>query len=202
VTPDAFMFDLFGVVISFDDQIVYRRIAKHCARPDRACRDLDGLVSSPELITGVLTLRDLHERLRQAHGMSLTLDEFDALWREPYSESMLGMDDILETLGMNHRLLLLSNVDAYYWSTVKSRHPGLKRFDHLLLSFELGLAKPDRRVFARAAEVAGVSPSSCFFVDDKLENVQAARSSGLVAHLFEGVPGLRSALRNAGVTGF
>ena len=103
MTPDAFIFDLFGVVISFDDQIVYRRIAKHCARPDRAWRDLDGLVSSPELITGVLTLRDMHERLRQAHGMSLTLDEFDALWREPYSESMVGMDDVLETLGMNHR---------------------------------------------------------------------------------------------------
>jgi hypothetical protein len=34
--PRVFVFDLFGVVILFDDSIVYRRIAKYCDDPDQA----------------------------------------------------------------------------------------------------------------------------------------------------------------------
>jgi HAD superfamily hydrolase (TIGR01509 family) len=202
MTPNTYIFDLFGVVISFDDQIVYRRIAEHCPQADAALRELDGLVSSPSLITGKLALHELHRQLCQSHGLRLSVDEFDALWREPYSESMDGMDAVLRALGRNHRLVLLSNVDQYYWTTVRQLHPELVHFDAVLLSCELGLAKPDSRVFARAAETAGVDPSECYFVDDKLENVKAAQASGFGAHLFESVSGLRSALRGAGASGF
>ena len=199
MTPSVFVFDLFGVVISFDDSIVYRRIAKYCAEPDRAMPALEDLVSCPKLITGQLTLFEIHRGLVENHGLSLTPNEFDELWREPYSESMVGMGIVLEALRTKYKLLLLSNVDAYYWTTVRARHPELKHFNSILLSCELSLAKPDRRIFAHAAATAGVSPADCFFVDDKLRNIEAARSCGFSAHLFNGVPGLRAALRRVGV---
>lgn len=199
MTPSVFVFDLFGVVISFDDSIVYRRIAKYCDDPDRAMPALEDLVSCPKLITGQLTLFEIHRRLVENHGLSLTPNEFDELWREPYSESMVGMGIVLEALRTKYKLLLLSNVDAYYWTTVRARHPELRHFNSILLSCELGLAKPDRRIFAHAAATAWVSPADCFFVDDKLRNIEAARSCGFSAHLFNGVPGLRAALRRVGV---
>ena len=199
MTPSVFVFDLFGVVISFDDSIVYRRIAKYCDDPDRAMPTLEDLVSCPKLITGQLTLFEIHRGLVENHGLSLTPNEFDELWREPYSESMVGMGIVLEALRTKYKLLLLSNVDAYYWTTVRARHPELKHFNSILLSCELSLAKPDRRIFAHAAATAGVSPADCFFVDDKLRNIEAARSCGFSAHLFNGVPGLRAALRRVGV---
>lgn len=199
MTPHAFVFDLFGVVISFDDSIVYRRIAKYCDDPDRAMPALENLVSCPKLITGQLTLLEIHDGLVENHGLSLTPDEFDTLWREPYSESMVGIGIVLEALRTKYQLLLLSNVDAYYWTTIRARHPELEHFDSILLSCELGLAKPDRRVFAHAAATAGVASADCFFIDDKLQNIEAARSCGFSAHLFNGVPGLRAALRRVGV---
>jgi len=58
--------------------------------------------------------------LVENHGLSLTPNQFDVIWREPYSGSIMDIDIVLEGLRTKYRLLLLSNVDAYYWSTVCS----------------------------------------------------------------------------------
>ena len=108
----------------------------------------------------------------------------------------MDIDIVLEGLRTKYRLLLLSNVDAYYWSTGCASHPELRHFDSVLLSCELGLANPNRRIFAHATATAGIAPANCFFVDDKLENIEAARSCGFNTHLFNGVPRLQMALRH------
>lgn len=61
-------------------------------------------------------------------------------------------------------------------------------------SWELGVAKPDPRVFAAAAERMGVPVGECFFTDDRAENAVAAAGAGMVAHHYTGVAGLRAAL--------
>ena len=127
--------------------------------------------------------------------MSLTPNQFDVLWREPYADLIMDMDIVLEGLRTKYRPLLLSNVEAYYWRTVRDRHPELRHFDSILLSCELGLAKPNRQIFAYATATAGVVPADCFIVDDKLEHIEAARSCGFNTHLINGIPGLRTALR-------
>lgn len=53
---DAFVFDLFGVIISFDNDLVTTRIARHCTDPDDAFQRLDGLMARREIITGEVTL--------------------------------------------------------------------------------------------------------------------------------------------------
>ena len=194
----AFIFDLFGVIISFDETIVYQRIAKYCNDSEQAAVALKGLVSCPKLITSQITLQDVYHDISEKHGLSLTYDEFEILWLEPYTESMLGMSKILETLQSKYQLLLLSNVDPYYWLTVRARHPEVNYFDSILLSCGLGIAKPDHRVFSYAATVAELSPSECFFVDDKAENIKAAQSCGFNAYLFDGISGLQKTLKCVG----
>ncbi|MBB1247284.1 HAD-IA family hydrolase, partial [Streptomyces durbertensis] len=46
-------------------------------------------------------------------------------------------------------------------------------------SARVGVAKPDRRIFRLAAERAGVPEGRCLFVDDRLENVEAAVACGM-----------------------
>ena len=59
----TFIFDLFGVVLDFDEGSVYQRIASHCREPSTALREIDGLVSLPALITGKVSLVQLYERM-------------------------------------------------------------------------------------------------------------------------------------------
>lgn len=199
VHPEALILDLFGVVISFDDNIVYRRLAQACAEPTHAFAGMQGLVSRPDLIRGRQTLEQLHQELATTYGLSLGLNEFDSAWLAPYSEPMPGMAELLAALSHRYKLVLLSNVDAYYWKTIRREHREIELFSDILLSCDLGVAKPERAAFLRAIDAAGAPASSCFFVDDKDENVLAAKQVGINAHRFVGASDLRSVLAQQGV---
>lgn len=198
---EVFIFDLFGVIISFDNDVVYTRLAQHCADPGDAVRRLAGLMSGRDIITGELSLRQLHQRLVDTCGLTLAYPEFEAAWLEPYSEAMPGVADLVTTLAENYRLLLLSNVDRYYWEVVRAMHPELEYFDSLLLSCDLGLAKPDPEIFLRASQSAGADSAQCLFVDDTRVNVAAAQALGFQTHWFRGIRGLCQELRQAGTKG-
>jgi putative hydrolase of the HAD superfamily len=70
-------------------------------------------------------------------------------------------------------------------------------FDHLLVSWRLGAAKPDPEAFARAAATLGASPGRILFADDSEANVAAAREAGWRAVAFTTTLGLQAALAAA-----
>ena len=52
-------------------------------------------------------------------------------------------------------------------------------FDHVVVSGEVGVRKPSRRIFRMAAERAGVAPELCVMVDDLEQNLVGARRAGM-----------------------
>ncbi|MFJ2393039.1 MULTISPECIES: HAD family hydrolase [unclassified Streptomyces] len=66
--------------------------------------------------------------------------------------------------------------------------------DHVVSSARVGIAKPDRRIYDIAVERAGVPAERCLFVDDTLENVEAAAALGMRAVHYRGPEDLRRAL--------
>ncbi len=52
-------------------------------------------------------------------------------------------------------------------------------FDHMIISAEVGVLKPEARIFQIALEQAGVSPNEAVFVDDFPENVEGCRAVGM-----------------------
>ena len=55
--------------------------------------------------------------------------------------------------------------------------PGL--FDAVVISGEVGMRKPERRIFHHAAQLLGIAPAECVFVDDLEANVRAAVGCGM-----------------------
>ena len=52
-------------------------------------------------------------------------------------------------------------------------------FDAVVISHEVGMRKPELRIFRHAAELIGLAPSMCVFIDDIEANVTAARECGM-----------------------
>jgi putative hydrolase of the HAD superfamily len=52
-------------------------------------------------------------------------------------------------------------------------------FDGIVISGEVGMRKPDIEIFIHAAEVIGVEPARCVFVDDTAENFLGAEEAGI-----------------------
>lgn len=63
-----------------------------------------------------------------------------------------------------------------------------------MYSHEVGLAKPDPRIFSLAAQRIGLPSGEIVFVDDRPDNVEAARACGLHAILHETTPRTMEAL--------
>jgi putative hydrolase of the HAD superfamily len=68
------------------------------------------------------------------------------------------------------------------------------RYAGVVNSARIGVAKPDPRIYAAAAEVAGVAVERCLFVDDTAVNVEAARELGMATVRFRDAGQLRTAL--------
>ena len=188
------IFDFFGVVAAFDEDILYRRIASLCPNQDSARKLLNGLPSTPSLIEGRTTLEEVHARLAAEHGFSGSFQTFRELWLEPYSWPMPGFASLLEELSGQFRLILLSNVDRYYFEALRPRHPELRHFAAQLVSFEMGCSKPSAQAFLKAIDAARAKAQHCYFVDDKPENIEAARELGIRGHVFSGTQACRVAL--------
>jgi HAD superfamily hydrolase (TIGR01509 family) len=69
-----------------------------------------------------------------------------------------------------------------------------KGFEHTVLSYRAGYAKPDRSIYQFAADEAGCDPGSILFIDDISEHVKAAQSFGFDGIIFKGFPDLLNEL--------
>jgi epoxide hydrolase-like predicted phosphatase len=72
---------------------------------------------------------------------------------------------------------VLSNADGLWrppieWSPL---------FDVVITSGDVGLAKPDRRIYLLAAARLGIPAHECVFVDDLAVNVRGAAAAGMIA---------------------
>jgi HAD superfamily hydrolase (TIGR01509 family) len=63
-------------------------------------------------------------------------------------------------------------------------------FDDILISSEVGMTKPDERIFRLAASRLGLEPHECAFVDDSEHNIAAAEAVGMRGVLFRSVADL------------
>lgn len=90
-------------------------------------------------------------------------------------------------------LALLSNAPVSF-ARVAEREPWARHFEHLVFSGDLGVAKPDPRIFAALAERLGAAPQDCVFFDDRQVNVDAANAAGLRGVLWQGSSHARTLL--------
>ncbi|MGM1058758.1 HAD family hydrolase [Saccharothrix sp. Mg75] len=90
-------------------------------------------------------------------------------------------------------LALLSNAPASF-ARVAEREPWAAHFRHLVFSGDLGVAKPDRRIFTALVERLGAEPGDCVFFDDRQVNVDGANAAGLTGVLWRGSSHARSVL--------
>ncbi|MCT9105241.1 HAD family hydrolase [Streptomyces mirabilis] len=100
---------------------------------------------------------------------------------------------VLDLLRTSHaaglRLVLLSNAPKPLANALDDAEWCATLFSRTVYSARIGVNKPDRRAYEAALKAAGMPhPSKTLFVDDRLENVEAAKQLGLQALHYTGDP--------------
>jgi putative hydrolase of the HAD superfamily len=94
---------------------------------------------------------------------------------------------------------ILSNMGDAVLENIEREFDWIDRFDVLVWSYQLGIAKPDPAIYRRTLSKLGVLPEETLFIDDKAENVRVARALGMKAIVFSTVECLREDLIAAGL---
>ena len=107
---------------------------------------------------------------------------------------------LLRSLSARHRMYALNN-ESRELNGVRRQKFSL---DGPLLAFfsscYLGVAKPNPAIYRLALDLAGVQPEQAVMIDDRLQNVEAARSVGMQAVQFRDAGQLAEELERLGVS--
>jgi HAD superfamily hydrolase (TIGR01509 family) len=143
-------------------------------RAPAAWRATIGLATDADVWMELACLYRLHaDEVRALAG------DFAASW-----ELDTELAHFLHDLRPCRKIALVSN--AWPGAQANYRACGLDAIaDAILISAEVGLAKPDTRIYELAAERLDLAPEECLFVDACPNHVAGARDAGLQAILFE-----------------
>ena len=99
------------------------------------------------------------------------------------------------------RLAALTN-DSVELSAARQRAlQASGRFALIVVSAAIGITKPDPRVYRSVLSSLAVQPGECLFVDDRAENVDAARGLGMRGIVFESHTQVMAILAREGAGG-
>jgi len=181
----AVYFDLGGVIIRTGDKTARTRLA---AEFGMNYDEMDHFVFECE----TAQLASIGKISESAHWLEVT-----RRLKRPESEmprikaAFFGGDsadqeilDWLRSLRKTHKTGLISNA----WDGLRPwiiEHKFEDAFDHLTISAEVGIAKPDARIYAYALEQLGVNAAEAIFVDDVQKNITGCEALGMHGVLFK-----------------
>jgi HAD superfamily hydrolase (TIGR01509 family) len=197
---DMIIFDVGGTLLAFHEQAPFQEFLVQAGLP---ATEQDARRFHRRLVSVILAERD------RAQGLGADERELNAWWHGIYEKTwpqrpdlademfrwqMEGrfdrlFDAVLPALGSLHDLglplAILSNWGTHLRDVLR-RFDLLEPFQFLIVSSEVGLAKPDRRIFDLAAERAGYPRQRLLYVGDHVgDDIEGAWSAGLDAVLID-----------------
>lgn len=125
------------------------------------------------------------------------LNRWDALMWTTQNPAMLTWQEQLKEQGI--LTAILSNMGDSVLENMQREFEWLPRFDVLVWSFQLKMAKPDPAIYRHTLEQLGTKAGETLFIDDRAENIDAARALGLIAIQFSTIEILREDLIATGL---
>ena len=200
---EAVLFDADGVFQrpSFWWRRAFGRLLRtpDAERIDAFARDFDAAERSAlcvsagfeDVLAIVLERWNCPDRLDEALRILTTIEIYDDILDTAQWVRRSGLPCHLATNQQAHRARHMTEVMAYR-----------ELFDREFYSCFLGAAKPEIKFFATVLRELDLPGLSVLFLDDREENVAAARAAGLRAEVFDGSHGagaLRAVLSGFGV---
>ena len=137
------------------------------------------LKSVLEFETGNVDFQTFYRLFCDETGAKITFDRFKSEFTGIIGPVKAGCYEILDQLAGCGRLAMLSNTNYLHVGHLRQVSRIFTPFADLFFSYELRMAKPERRIFAAVADRLGCVASDILFFDDSQANIDAAVSFGM-----------------------
>ena len=179
MTIRAVFFDLGGVIVRTEYQAPRQQLAE---RLGMEYDDLNKIVFDSETglqaTTGALTSQQHWEAVIKR--LKRSPEELASIRDAFFAGDIIDRDilNFLRSIRGSHKTGLISNA----WSDLRDylvREKMIDAFDHIIISSEVGVAKPEAGIFQMALKQASVRPDEAVFVDDFYVNIEGCEKVGM-----------------------
>jgi len=200
MTPKIVVFDLGKVLVDFDYIIAARRIAARAALPPGEVKDL--LLHTPWLDryeTGRMTRAELFDEVCQKTRFRGTIEEFSDFFADIFTPipPMIELHAALRRQGIP--TYIFSNTNDLAVEHIQRSFLFFAHFDGYIFSHEIGVMKPDAKMYEALERLAGRRGGEIFYLDDRAENVAAGAARGWQVILHEAPEKTRAAMHKLGL---
>lgn len=181
------VFDMGKVLLDYEPLAVCHAYTEREEEIERLGKELffaeEWILLDRGVITEEEALKRVKLRLPEEHLRWLA-EECLAHWHEYNLRPDPAMEELVRSLKeAGYRIYLLSNA-SHRLRIYENKIPGHRYFDGTIVSAEEKCLKPEREIYERLFERYELRPEECFFIDDRLENIEGARSCGMDGYCF------------------
>lgn len=185
----AFVFDFFGVVCSEIAPFWFRKYL-----PEKAAVEVkDKLVGPAD--RGEISQAELFVRLGEFAGIPPSRVEEEWWTYVSINNEVIKM---VKELKNDHKVALLTNAISDFFREILTRNNLDGLFDHIVVSSEERVAKPDSLIYMKVLERLSVPAEEVLMIDDNPANIQGAKDAGMDGVVFESAEQLREVLSECG----
>ncbi|MDD5657920.1 MAG: HAD family phosphatase [Elusimicrobia bacterium] len=197
---EAVFFDIGNVLLHFNPTEVLQEVAGAVGRhPLKVAEYLWTSRKIEALERGELGTEELYRIFREELGFTGDLARFKTVWCDHFRLERRTAA-ILKKVAKRVPAYLLSNTHALHYEFIRENYAFPRHVRGAVLSHELGMRKPEARIYAAALKIAGVSrPGAALLIDDLELNVAAALKAGFQAIRYRGPEDLFRRLQALGV---
>jgi len=188
------IFDLGGVILNLDYQLTIRAF-EELGIPDFVAsysqRNQSALFDGFE--RGEIEPARFRDSFRRELNCDCTDHQLDFAWNAMLLDLPSERVALLEELNESKRIFLLSNTNRIHVEAFEAdiaQHHGMESliglFEEVYYSCDVGMRKPEERIFRMVMETNRLRADETLFIDDSPQHVQAARSCGIEAYHLTG----------------
>ena len=195
MTKPAIIFDFGNVLVNWNLHAIYDRFFPDPEAVEAFLQEVSFLEWNSRMDSGEPFAEAVAD-ISLAHPQYAHLFRlYDERWADTLREQVPGTADIVVRLKRaGYPLHLLSNISAEKFPLMLEIHPVLNIFDGMTISGEVGLIKPDPRIFLHTLDQIRRSPEACIFIDDNPANIESARGVGIKSIQFQSANQLENEL--------
>lgn len=196
--PRVIVFDIGGVFIDWDPEYLYSTLI-----PDAAEREFFLTHVCPRIWNAHQDL-GLHSWAQAVEARIKIYPQYAALihaYNNRWADMVKGA--IVETVQIKNDLrqagiplYAITNFSVEKWALAQTLWPFLSDFDGVIVSGAEKLLKPDPAIYRLLCQRYGLNAQDCLFIDDVPANIDAAKSVGMMGHVFTSAALLRDTLEN------
>jgi putative hydrolase of the HAD superfamily len=179
----AICFDADGVVVNPQMQFAKLREMKLGISNEMAEPFFKGIFN--DCLIGKADLMDVLPPFLRKWNWQGSIEEFVSLWLKTDHVIDIELISIIKKLRQKSIICCLATSQERYRADYMKKEMGFQEmFDHLFISCEMGVQKPDAAYFQLIETNLQLPGESILFWDDRQQNVNAARAQGWKAELY------------------